>query len=203
MCQSHNADAKQCKITYLRPPSDGLRSSLYCRLFLQWGFEQSGCQQLCLGRRTHGGRQDYHATYLALSFPSAVNHLVRGMGAVASIRGVGRQCLVRGTLWRCQNSDAKECTKTYLRPTCRLFLRWGFEGNGCQQSSLGRRHTHGMPRSPCIMQHTWFFLIFWLSNSLALALACETERWIGSKRKMRTHEPAEKDLQGMCLCVIR
>ena len=147
VCQSHNADAKQCKITYLRPPSDGLRSSLYCRLFLQWGFEQSGYQQLCLGRRTHGGRQDYHATYLALSFPSAVNHLVRGMGAVASIRGVGRQCLVRGTLWRCQNSDAKRTHKNIppadVPPVSEV---WGFEGNGCQQSSLGRRDTQGMPR---------------------------------------------------------
>ena len=38
----------------------------------------------------------HHATYLALSFPSAVNHLVRGMGAVASIYEMGRQCLVRG-----------------------------------------------------------------------------------------------------------
>ena len=41
----------------------------------------------------------HHATHLVLSFPSAVNHLVREMGTLASIREVGRQCLVRGTVW--------------------------------------------------------------------------------------------------------
>ena len=85
----------------------------------------------------------HHATYLALSFLSAVNHLVQGMGTLASIREVGRQCLVRGAVWRCQNSDAKEHTKTYLRPTCRLFLRWGFEQSGYQQLCLGRRTHEG------------------------------------------------------------
>ena len=144
---------------------------------------------------THKGCQDHHASCNIPGpfFFSAVNHLtgpVHGMGALASICEVGCQYLVRGTVWQCHNSDAKEHIKTYLRPTCRLFLRLGFEGNGCQQLSLGRRDTHGMPRSPCIMQHTWCFLFFWLSYSLALALACETERWIGSKRKMRTHESA-------------
>ena len=133
----------------------------------------------------------HHASYLALSFLSAVNHLVREMGTLASIREVGRQCLVRGTVWRCQNSDAKRTHKNIppadVPPVSEV---WGFEGNGCQQSSLGQRDTQGMPRSPCIMQHTWCFLFFWLSYSLALALACETERWIGSKRKMRTHESA-------------
>ena len=84
----------------------------------------------------------HHATYLALSFLSAVNHLVQGMGAVASIREVGRQCLVRGTVWRCQNSDAKEHTKTYLRPTCRLFLRCGdLRGTGVSSRPLvGETH---------------------------------------------------------------
>ena len=146
------------------------------RMCERWWYSVSGNISWC------------HLSNLHANIPPAWSHL--GTGRPENICEVSHQCLVRR---QCGDDtmQVENNTKKHTSSRCPLagelfctascFCSGDLRGIGISIRYLIWEHMWDAKIT--MHQHTWPFLFFFLSNSIALALASDTEYWMESKRR--------------------